>query len=71
VADEDIVTPGRAGPGHDEVVGRLDLVGPALARPGLPRFDIQGDVGLPAPEYEPGRGDAGSDRRDAGPVLVG
>jgi hypothetical protein len=46
-------------------------VGPALARPGLPRFDIQGDVGLPAPEYEPGRGDAGSDRRDAGPALVG
>jgi RND superfamily putative drug exporter len=37
----------------------------------LPRFDIQGDVGLPAPEYEPSRGDAGSDRREAGPVLVG
>jgi hypothetical protein len=37
----------------------------------LPCFDIQGGVCLPAPEYEPGRGDAGSDRRDAEPVLVG
>jgi hypothetical protein len=34
-------------------------------------FGRRGGVGLPAPEHQPGRGDAGSDRRDAEPVLVG
>jgi putative drug exporter of the RND superfamily len=40
----------------------------------LPRLDIDGESGLPEPEYEPGRGPAVPDReteREREPVLVG